>query len=611
MAIPLSSLTPADAAELRSCRETWRRAWDTIESMPTDSELFWSLDSSSPSLLSVLAPSDLPSTIEEARASPWWSMIKEAMEEEIRGKFVDNHAWDVVKHEAWMNVVKSKWVFKYWLNDDGTLAAVKARLVACGYSQVEGRDYTEVFAKTLSAFCFRIFCCIVADLDLETDQIDAIKAFTQSDVDADIYVAMPVGFSVKGHVLKLRKALEGIRQGANLWFKLNHTVLTDLGFEASLIEPNMYRHRSLCVFIAVFVDDVIAGFSMDVKDDYLRLKADYAKRVRIKCTDITPVSVFTGVEISRDRVARTLTITQTGFIKRAATRYQGQFKEGALPAPDPKSFEKLVDVDASQSPAVDPVEFLRVIGTILWPGNMTRPDVSYYCTRLCTFASAPTAAHMEAALAVLGYLSATRHMGITYGGRVAKPYGQSDVPSHFYASGGLHAFHDSSWGGKQPVGGYVIIYLNGAIGWAAKVLKVVADSTAEAEIAAASRAAKEVVATRSVLQDMGRTVTGATLMLGDCKAARDIVVKPGASAKTRYFDRSILLVKLLYIKFVVAPLLVVTDAQVADIFTKALPRDKFGRFRDVMLNHHRGHESLRAVKQQIRRICSAIGLHDH
>lgn len=53
-------------------------------------------------------------------------------------------------------------------------------------------------------------------------------------------------------------------------------------------------------------------------------------------------------------------------------------------------------------------------------------------------------------------------------------------------------------------------------------------------------------------------------MIGDNQAARDIIVKPGASAKTRYFDRSIMLVKLLYMKFVVAPLLVVTDAMVAE-----------------------------------------------
>jgi len=50
-------------------------------------------------------------------------------------------------------------------------------------------------------------------------------AFTQSDVDTEIYVEMPEGFSVPGYVLKLRKALEGIKQGAYLWFNRNRQSL--------------------------------------------------------------------------------------------------------------------------------------------------------------------------------------------------------------------------------------------------------------------------------------------------------------------------------------------------------------------------------------------------
>ena len=48
--------------------------------------------------------------------------------------------------------------------------------------------------------------------DWETDQLDAVKAFTQSEVDAEIYVEMLEGFAVEGNVLKLNKALEGIKR---------------------------------------------------------------------------------------------------------------------------------------------------------------------------------------------------------------------------------------------------------------------------------------------------------------------------------------------------------------------------------------------------------------
>ena len=91
---------------------------------------------------------------------------------------LDLTAWDVVPRPTGRKVVKSKWVLKYHTNDDGSLAKVKARLVACGYSQIEGQDFTEVFAATLKAANFRLFCCHIAKWDGDTDQIDADSIYT-------------------------------------------------------------------------------------------------------------------------------------------------------------------------------------------------------------------------------------------------------------------------------------------------------------------------------------------------------------------------------------------------------------------------------------------------
>ena len=204
-------------------------------------------------------------------------------------------------------------------------------MVACGYSQVEGQDYTEVFAATLKAANFRLFCCLIATRDWETDQIDAVKASTQSDVDAEIYVEMPEGFTVSGYVLKLRKALEGIKQGAHLWFNKNRQALESVGFKASLSEPNLYVHSEHPIIIAVFVDDILAGFAPEATDTYLHVKAEYGKLINVGAMDVCPVRKFTGVEVIRDRQARTITLTQTGYIKELALRYKGQCIESYSP----------------------------------------------------------------------------------------------------------------------------------------------------------------------------------------------------------------------------------------------------------------------------------------
>ena len=94
-------------------------------------------------------------------------------------------------------------------------------------------------------------------------------------------------------------------------------------------------------------------------------------------------------------------------------------------------------------------------------------------------------------------------------------------------------------------------------------------------MAVASKTAHAAVAIRTVLEGLGYGVAGATPLLGDNKAVRDIMVKNGASAKTRHFERVTMTVKRFYQQLVVVPYLVGTKHMAADIYTKqgARPAD--------------------------------------
>ena len=127
----------------------------------------------------------------------------------------------------------------------------------------------------------------------------------------------------------------------------------------------------------------------------------------------------------------------------------------------------------------------------------------------------------------------------------------------------------------------------GAILWAARKVRIIPDSTAEAETANASRAAKDTVAIRMVLGDMRIIVEGATPMLGDCKATKDITTKPGSTPRTKYFERATLLVKHLFMKNVITPMLISTEDMVADVFTEALSREKLAKCRQYMNDERR------------------------
>jgi hypothetical protein len=70
---------------------------------------------------------------------------KQAMIEEL-ASIEKNQTWELVELPPNKKAIQVKWVFKLKLNPDGTIAKYKARLVARGFLQKEGLDYSEVYS---------------------------------------------------------------------------------------------------------------------------------------------------------------------------------------------------------------------------------------------------------------------------------------------------------------------------------------------------------------------------------------------------------------------------------------------------------------------------------
>ena len=78
--------------------------------------------------------------------TPWW---KEACEEEYQS-LMDNNVWTVVDLPPGKKAVGSKWVFKLKKLPDGSIDRFKARVVARGFTQKAGIDFTETFAPVFA-----------------------------------------------------------------------------------------------------------------------------------------------------------------------------------------------------------------------------------------------------------------------------------------------------------------------------------------------------------------------------------------------------------------------------------------------------------------------------
>ena len=132
------------------------------------------------------------------------------------------------------------------------------------------------------------------------------------------------------------------------------------------------------------------------------------------------------------------------------------------------------------------------------------------------------------------------------------------------------------------------MYANGVVDWQAKQLKIVPDSSCEAETAVASRAVKSGAFVRELLIKNGRHISGPTATLGDNAAMYTLVQQDGATSRTRYYERATMLIKRAVMLLLFSPYLIKTSEMTADIFTKALEKGLFVKFRNVLMNCNSG-----------------------
>merc|ERR1712115_382918 len=79
--------------------------------------------------------------------------------------------------------VKSKCVF-----DIKRSGIFKTRLVACGYSQIPGIDFTESYAPVINDVCWRILIVIMMVMKLDSRIIDVETAFLFGDLEEEVYM---------------------------------------------------------------------------------------------------------------------------------------------------------------------------------------------------------------------------------------------------------------------------------------------------------------------------------------------------------------------------------------------------------------------------------------
>jgi hypothetical protein len=130
-----------------------------------------------------------PTCINEALQDSDWV---NAMHEELNN-FTQNQVWTLEKPPQDARVIGTKWVFKNKQDDQGVIVRNKSRLVAKGFSQVEGLDFGETIAPVarLEAIC--ILLAYASCYDIKIYQMDVKSAFLNGFINELVYVEQPPG----------------------------------------------------------------------------------------------------------------------------------------------------------------------------------------------------------------------------------------------------------------------------------------------------------------------------------------------------------------------------------------------------------------------------------
>jgi len=151
-----------------------------------------------------------PTTVDEALSDDGWIV---AMQEELN-QFQRNDVWDLVPKPQKKKIIGKKWLFRNKLNEQGEVVRNKARLVAQGYSQQEGIDYTETFAPVARLEAIRLLLSYAVNHGIILYQIDVKSAFLNGVISEEVFVKQPPGFEDlkhPDHVYKLKKLLYGLK----------------------------------------------------------------------------------------------------------------------------------------------------------------------------------------------------------------------------------------------------------------------------------------------------------------------------------------------------------------------------------------------------------------
>ncbi|CAI7849323.1 unnamed protein product [Closterium sp. NIES-53] len=286
------------------------------------------------------------------------------------------------------NMVDGMWIFRV-KQPPGSPPAFKARYVAQGFSQRQGVDFFQTFSPTPKMTSLWVLLHVTTQRDYELHSLDFSTAFQQGSLHEEIWLRRPPGFT-------------GMPIAA-------------LGFAPSTADSSLFLCTDTSLppfYVLVYVDDLV--FATSDTEALTLVKSELQKRHT--CIDLGELRNYLGLQITRDRARRTITLTQSHMVHQVFQRFGFRYSS-------PQSTPLPTGHSLSGPPSDEPVEpsglYPELVGCLMYLMTCTRPDLAYPLSILACYVAPGRhrPEHWEAAKKVLRYLCCTPGMGLVLGGR--------------------------------------------------------------------------------------------------------------------------------------------------------------------------------------------------
>ena len=496
---------------------------------------------------------DEPKTFAEAMTGPNRADWKAAIDNELKAHAM-NETWKITARPSSGTVLTAKWVFKLKRDEVGNVIKFKARLVARGFQQQEGRDFTETYAPVARSESIRILLAIATIKQLSVERFDVSTAFLHGTLEEDVYVDAPDGVKVRsGECLKLIKALYGLKQAPLAWHSTFDSAASAIGFTKIASDACVYTHKDKQAYMSIYVDDgLIIGQTTDICLKIINRLNQFFTTNRISG------EIFLGMQLKSTKNG--LHLSQRRYVADLLRRFNMEDCSGSVtPLVDSKIlFDREGDTRAD-------VPYRAAIGGLLYAALCTRPDILYPTILLSRFNEEPLTKHWAAVKRILSYLKRTIDYGLIF------ERGKSQEMT-------IDAFSDADWAGdienRKSTSG-VIIFLNRCpIIFVSRQQTTVAQSSTEAELIAACEATKELMWLVSFLSDLGLTHSKPTLYV-DNKSTIALIKNNDTKRRSKHIDIKYHLVREKHLKGSFDLQHVGSNCQLADYLTKPIGKNQF------------------------------------